>query len=60
MQKTEEILQNVIWLIDAFDDEALEEVQDIPFLEMAKVVSIAPPPSARPARFEYLGDNRNS
>jgi hypothetical protein len=60
MQKTEEILQNVIWLVDAFDDEALEEVQDIPFLEMAKVVSIAPPSSVRSARFEYLVDNRNS
>ncbi len=60
MQKTEEILQNVIWLIDACDDEALKEVQDIPFLEMAKVVSIAPRPLASLERFAYLVDKGNS
>jgi hypothetical protein len=42
IQKTEEILENVAWLIDALDDTGLEEVQDIPFLEIAKAVSITP------------------
>ena len=41
MRSTEEILGNVIWLIDALDDEALAEVQDLPFLEMAKDITIA-------------------
>jgi hypothetical protein len=42
---TEEILDNVVWLVNALDDEALAEVQDIPFLEMAKVITIAPLPA---------------
>ena len=42
MHGAEEILRNVVWLIDNFDDEALEAVRDIPFLEMAKAVTIAP------------------
>ena len=42
MHGAEEILSNVVWLIDNFDDEALEAVRDIPFLEMAKAVTIAP------------------
>ena len=41
MRSTEEILGNVIWLIDALDDAALAEVQDLPFLEMAKDITIA-------------------
>ena len=40
MRRTEEMLDNVIWLIDALDDEALAEVQDLPFLEMAKDITI--------------------
>src|SRR2546422_9904500 len=40
MRSTEEILGNVIWLIDALDDAALAEVQDLPFLEMAKDITI--------------------
>jgi len=44
MHRAEEILTNVAWLINNFDDEALEAVQDIPFLEMAKAVTITPSP----------------
>jgi hypothetical protein len=33
---TEELLDNVVWLVNALDDAALAEVQDIPFLEMAR------------------------
>jgi hypothetical protein len=40
VRSTEEILGNVIWLIDALGDEALAEVQDLPFLEMAKDITI--------------------
>jgi hypothetical protein len=40
MRSTEEILGNVIWLIEALDDEALAEVQDLPFVEMAKDITI--------------------
>jgi hypothetical protein len=40
MRSTEEILGNVTWLIEALDDEALAEVQDLPFLEMAKGITI--------------------
>jgi hypothetical protein len=45
MHSTKEILNNVVWLVNALDDDALAEVQDIPFLEMAKVVTIAPLPA---------------
>ena len=41
MRSTEEILGNVIWLIEALDDDALAEVQDLPFVEMAKDITIA-------------------
>ena len=44
MLNTDEILGNVVWLIDALDDEVLNEVHDIPFLEMAKAVRIARQP----------------
>jgi len=44
MSDTEEILDNVIWLVEAFDEEALGEVGDIPLLEMAKSVAVAPLP----------------
>jgi hypothetical protein len=44
MHGAEAILSNVVWLIDNFDDEALEAVQDIPFLEMAKAVTVTPSP----------------
>jgi hypothetical protein len=46
MHSTDEILDNVVWLVSALDEEALAEVQDIPFLEMAKVVTIAPLPAS--------------
>lgn len=45
MLDTIEILENVIWLVNAFDDEALGEMQDIPLLEVAKSVTIAPLPA---------------
>jgi len=44
MSNTEEILDNVIWLVEALADEALGEVDDIPLLEMAKSVAVAPLP----------------
>jgi len=46
MVSTDEILRNVVWLVDALDDDALCEVEDIPFLEIAKAVRI----SRQPAR----------
>ncbi len=39
-QQTEEILENVVWFISQFDDATLKEVQNLPFLEMAKAASI--------------------
>ena len=39
-QRTEEILENVVWFISQFDDATLKEVQHLPFLEMAKAASI--------------------
>ena len=43
MPTTEEILNNLVWLVNALDEDALGDVQDIPFLEMAQVVTISPP-----------------
>ena len=43
MPATEEILNNVVWLANALDEDALGDVQDIPFLEMAQAVTISPP-----------------
>ena len=43
MRSAEEILENLVLLISLLDDDALEEVQDLPFLEMAKDVSITRP-----------------
>jgi hypothetical protein len=48
MHSTEEILGNVIWLIEALDDEALAEVQDLPFVEMAKEITIVSVSSSAP------------
>ena len=48
MHSTEEILGNVIWLIEALDDDALAEVQDLPFVEMAKDITIASVSSSAP------------
>ena len=42
MLSTEEILNNVVWLVDALDEDALDDVQDIPLLEMAQAVTISP------------------
>jgi hypothetical protein len=41
-RSTEEILENVALLVSFLDDTALVEVSDLPFLEMAKEVSITP------------------
>ena len=46
VRSTEEILGNVIWLIEALDDAALAAVQDLPFVEMAKDITIASVSSA--------------
>ncbi len=48
MRNAEEILENVVALISLLDDDALEEVQDLPFLEMAKDVSVARSPRDEP------------
>ena len=48
MRSTEEILGNVIWLIEALDDDALAEVYDLPFVEMAKEITIASVSSSAP------------
>ena len=44
MSDAKEILDNVIWLVEALNEEALGEVGDIPLLEMAKSVVVAPLP----------------
>jgi hypothetical protein len=44
MPETTEILDNVIWLVNAFADEALGDIHDIPLLELAKAVTISPLP----------------
>ncbi len=38
--KAEEILENIVQLAELLDDEALEQIADVPFLELAKSVSI--------------------
>jgi hypothetical protein len=48
MRSTEEMLGNGIGLIDALDDEALAAVQDLPFVDMAKEITIAPVSSSAP------------
>jgi hypothetical protein len=42
----EEILENVVWLVNQYDDDALAKRQDLPFLELAKYVSPRLPPGA--------------
>ena len=37
--KGERILENIIRLAELLDDEALKELADLPFLELAKAVS---------------------
>jgi hypothetical protein len=37
--RVEEILENVVWLVNQCDDEALARRRDLPFLELAKYVS---------------------
>ncbi|MGE0825202.1 MAG: hypothetical protein AB7G75_15425 [Candidatus Binatia bacterium] len=41
MQTTEDILDNLLWLVESLDGDALRTVDDIPMLEMAKCVRIA-------------------
>jgi len=45
MSETTEILDNVIWLVNTLDEEALGAIGEIPLLEMAKAVSAAPLPA---------------
>lgn len=40
MSTTSDILDNVVWLVNALDEDALNDVQDLPFLEMAQTVTI--------------------
>jgi hypothetical protein len=55
MLTADEILGNVVWLVNAIEDEALEEVQDVFFLELAKVVTTSPlPRDRRPAKAVQL------
>lgn len=37
------ILGNVGWIVDHLDDHGLEEVRDVPVLELAKHISVTPP-----------------
>ena len=37
--KEQEILENIIRLAELLDDEALKQLADLPFLELAKAVS---------------------
>jgi len=41
MPTTNEILDNVVWLVNALNEDALNDVQDLPFLEMAQAISIS-------------------
>lgn len=50
----DEILENVVLLIGLLDEDGLEEVQNLPFLEMAKDVSVkipSRPRTTRPKKF---------
>ena len=38
--KAEEILETIVQLAELLDDEALEQIADLPFLELAKSLSI--------------------
>jgi len=37
---TEEILENIVWLAELLDEEALRHLPDLPFLELEKSISI--------------------
>jgi len=39
----EEILENIVQLSELLDDEALKEITDLPFIELAKAISINRP-----------------
>jgi hypothetical protein len=39
-KRAEEILENVVRLAELLDDDDLKEMADVPFLELAKAVSI--------------------
>jgi hypothetical protein len=39
-KRAEEILENIVRLAELLDDEALKQVADLPFIELAKAVSI--------------------
>jgi hypothetical protein len=43
VKKAEEILENIVRLAELLDNEALEQVADLPFVELAKAVSIKQP-----------------
>jgi hypothetical protein len=42
---TEDILETVTQLVSQLDDAALERVQDLPLLEVARALSLLAPPS---------------
>jgi hypothetical protein len=39
-KSTQEILETIVQLADLLDTEALDQIADIPFLELAKAISI--------------------
>ncbi len=40
VKKAEEILQNLMQLAELLDEEALRRLPDLPFLELARIISI--------------------
>ena len=51
-QKAEEILENIVLLAELFDNEALEQLADVQFMELTKAVSIN---SVRPSPPREVG-----
>jgi hypothetical protein len=43
MKSTQEILETIVQLADLLDTEALDQIADVPFLELAKAISINRP-----------------
>ena len=43
IKKAEEILETIVRLAELLDDEALKQVADLPFMELAKALSIKRP-----------------
>jgi hypothetical protein len=53
-KRADEILENIVQLAELLDDEVVEEIADVPFIELAKAVSINRPKS-QPVKEEGKG-----